>query len=80
MSNEEYIFKKLEKLSPVDKILSDKIVKSLGKEWATPKEVADYLGRHINTIYEKINNEEILSRKIGVRRVIYTPSIILIME
>ena len=31
MSNEEYIFKKLEKLSPVDKILSDKIVKSLGK-------------------------------------------------
>ena len=57
MSNEEYIFKKLEKLSPVDKILSDKIVKSLGKEWATPKEVADYLGRHINTIYEKINND-----------------------
>ena len=80
MSNEEYIFKKLEKLSLVDKILSDKIVKSLGKEWATPKEVADYLGRHINTIYEKINNGEILSRKIGVRRVIYTPSIILIIE
>lgn len=80
MSNEEYIFKKLEKLSPVDKILSDKIVKSLGKEWTTPKEVADYLGRHINTIYEKINSGEILSRKIGVRRVIYTPSIILIME
>lgn len=79
MSNEEYIFKKLENLSPVDKILSDKIVKSLG-EWATPKDVAKYLGRHINTIYEKINNEEILSRKIGVRRVIYVPSIILIME
>ena len=52
MSNEEYIFKKLENLSSVDKILSDKIVKSLGKEWATPKEVADYLGRHINTIYD----------------------------
>lgn len=80
MSNEEYIFKKLENLSPADKILSEKIEKSLGKEWVTPKEVAEYLGRHINTIYEKINNEEILSRKIGVRRVIYTPSIILIME
>lgn len=80
MSNEEYIFKKLENLSPEDKILSEKIEKSLGKEWVTPKEVADYLGRHINTIYEKINNEEILSRKIGVRRMIFTPSIILIME
>lgn len=80
MSNEEYILKKLENLSPVNRAISERIVKSLGKEWATPKEVADYLGRHINTIYKKINNEEILSRKIGVRRVIYTPSIILIME
>lgn len=80
MSNEEYILKKLENLSPVNRAISERIVKSLGKEWATPKEVADYLGRYINTIYEKINNGEILSRKIGVRRVIYTPSIILIME
>lgn len=80
MSNEEYILKKLENLSPVNRAISERIVKSLGKEWATPKEVVDYLGRHINTIYEKINNGEILSRKIGVRRVIYTPSIILIME
>lgn len=80
MSNEEYILKKLKNLSPADKILSEKIEKSLGKEWVTPKEVAEYLGRHINTIYEKINNEEILSRKIGVRRMIFTPSIILIME
>lgn len=80
MSNEEYILKKLENLSPVNRAISERIVKSLGKEWATPKEVTDYLGRHINTIYEKINNGEILSRKIGVRRVIYTPSIILIME
>ena len=80
MSNEEYILKKLENLSPVNRAISERIVKSLGKEWATPKEVAGYLGRHINTIYEKINNGEILSRKIGVRRVIYTPSIILIME
>ena len=80
MSNEEYILKKLENLSPVNRAISERIVKSLGKEWATPKEVADYLGRHINAIYEKINNGEILSRKIGVRRVIYTPSIILIME
>lgn len=80
MSNEEYILKKLENLSPADKILSEKIVKSLGKEWVTPKEVADYLGRHINTIYEKISNKEILSKKIGKRRVIFTPSIILIIE
>ena len=80
MSNEEYILKKLENLSPVNRAIGERIVKSLGKEWATPKEVADYLGRHINIIYEKINNGENLSRKIGVRRVIYTPSIILIME
>ena len=80
MSNEEYILKKLENLSPVNRAISERIVKSLGKEWATRKAVADYLGRHINTIYEKINNGEILSRKIGVRRVIYIPSIILIME
>ena len=82
-SDKEYVSIKqteLENLSPVNRAISERIVKSLGKEWATPKEVADYLGRHINTIYEKINNGEILSRKIGVRRVIYTPSIILIME
>ncbi|MCF2628684.1 DNA-binding protein, partial [Fusobacterium mortiferum] len=46
MSNEEYILKKLENLSPVNRAISERIVKSLGKEWATPKEVADYLGRH----------------------------------
>lgn len=80
MTNEEYILKKLDNLSSVDKSLSEKIVQSLGKEWVTPKEVANYLGRHINTIYEKINNEEILSRKVGVRRIIFAPSIILIME
>lgn len=79
MSNEEYIVKKLESLNQVDKMLSNKIVATLG-EWATPKNVASYLGRHINTLYERINNEEIISRKIGGRRLIYTPSIILIME
>lgn len=79
MNNEEYIFKKLENLSPVDKVLCEKIVKALG-EWAPPKDVAKYLGQHINTIYGKINNEEIISRKIGVRRVVFVPSVILIME
>ena len=80
MSNEEYILKKLENLSPADKVLSERMVKSLGKEWVTPKEVADYLGRHINTIYEKIRREEIIFKKIGVRKMIFAPSIILIME
>ena len=31
MSNEEYILKKLENLSPVNRDISERIVKSLGK-------------------------------------------------
>lgn len=80
MSNEEYILRKLENLSPEDKILSEKIVKDLKKEWITVKKLADYLDIHTNTIYKKIKTGEILSKKIGVKRVIFVPSIILIMK
>lgn len=80
MNNEEYILRKLENLSPEEKILSEKIVKDLKKEWVTVKKLADYLDIHINTIYNKIKTGEILSKKIGTKRVIFVPSIILIMK
>ena len=41
MEREEYIFKKLGNLSPMNKTLADEIVKELG-EWATINEVAKY--------------------------------------
>lgn len=80
MTKEEYILRKLESLSPADKFLSERMVKDFGKDWVTPKEVANYLGRHPNTIYEKISEDEVLYKRIGRRIVIYTPSIIFIME
>lgn len=79
MSNEEYIFKKLENLSPVDKILSDKIVKTLG-EWSSIKKVAKYLDSHPNTIYEKVSEGEIISRRVKGKILIYSQSLVLIME
>ena len=42
MNREEYIYKQLEKLSSLDKALSQEIAVSLG-EWATIEEVAKYL-------------------------------------
>lgn len=79
MSNEEYIFYKLERLSPADKILCNKIVKSLG-EWSSIKKVANYLNLHPNTIYEKVGAGEIISRKIKGKILIFSQSIVLIME
>lgn len=79
MSNEEYILKKLENLSPANKILSDKIVKSLG-EWSSIKKVANYLDCHPNTIYEKVSEGEVISRRIKGKILIFSQSLVLIME
>ncbi|WP_294666157.1 DNA-binding protein [uncultured Fusobacterium sp.] len=79
MNNEEYILKKLESLSPVDKALVEKIAAHLG-EWATVEEVAKYFKKHRNTICEKINNGDILYRRIGVNFLIYTRSLIFLLE
>ena len=45
MEREEYIFKKLGNLSPMNKTLADEIVKELG-EWTTINEVAKYFNLH----------------------------------
>ena len=79
MTTEEYILKKLDNLSEVDKVLARNIVKNLG-QWSSEKEVASYLKRHKNTIYEKINANEVISRTIGGRKLIYSPSIILLLR
>lgn len=79
MSNEEYIFKKLENLSPVDRILCEKIVKALG-EWCSIRKVAKYLDSHPNTIYEKVSEGEIFARRIKGKILIYSQSLVLIME
>lgn len=79
MSNEEYILRKLDNLSPVDKILCEKIVKALG-EWCSIKKVAKYLDSHPNTIYEKVSEGEIISRRVKGKILIYSQSLVLIME
>lgn len=79
MNNEEYILKKLESLSPVDKALVEKMVASLG-EWCTVGSVAKYFNKHRNTICERINNGDILYRRIGVNFLIYTRSLIFLLE
>lgn len=53
MNREEYIYMKLESLSPLDKALSKEMVKYLG-EWATIEEVAKYLKKHKNTISDTV--------------------------
>lgn len=79
MTTEEYIMKSLKNLSGVDRILANKIVQRLG-EWSTVSEVAKYLKKHKNTIYEKVNENEVLSRTIGGRKLIYSASIIFLLR
>lgn len=79
MNHEEYILYKLSKLSNVNKALAKDMVKSLG-EWTNPKEAAEYLTKYISTIYDKINSKEILARKLGNKYVIYTKSLVLLLE
>ena len=79
MDREEYIYRKLEGLSSLNKALSQEMVASLG-EWATIEEVAKYLKRHENTIYDKVDGGDLLYRRIGPSILIYTRSIIFLLE
>jgi len=79
MNREEYIYRKLESLSSLNKALSQEMVISLG-EWATIEEVAKYLKRHKNTIYDKVDGGDLLYRRIGPSILIYTRSLIFLLE
>ena len=79
MTYEEYIMYKLSKLSKVDKKLAKSMVNKLG-EWTNPKDAAEYLTKYVSTIYEKINSKEILAKKLGNKYLIYTESLILLLE
>ena len=79
MTREEYIYKQLVNLSPLDKALSQEIAATLG-EWATIEEVAKYLKKHKNTIYDKVDGGDFLYRRIGPSILIYTRSIIFLLE
>ena len=79
MEREEYIFKKLGNLSPMNKTLADEIAKELG-EWATINEVAKYFNKHRNTICYKLEEGDIIYRKIGTSILIYTRSLIFLLE
>lgn len=79
MEREEYIFKKLGNLSTVDKTLAEEMVKNLG-EWTTVKKTAKYFNKHRNTIYDKVEGGDILHKKIGTSIVIYTKSLIFLLE
>ena len=79
MEREEYIFKKLGNISALDKALAKKIVEDIG-EWATINEVAKYFKKHRNTIYNKVEEGDILHRKMGTSILIYTRSLIFLLE
>ena len=79
MEREEYIFKKLGNISALDKALAEKIVEDIG-EWATVNEVAKYFKKHTNTIYNKVEEGDILHRKMGTSILIYTRSLIFLLE
>ncbi|WP_278571996.1 helix-turn-helix domain-containing protein [Fusobacterium ulcerans] len=79
MEREEYIFKKLGNISALDKALAEKIVEDIG-EWATVNEVAKYFKKHRNTIYNKVEEGDILHRKMGTSILIYTRSLIFLLE
>ena len=79
MNTETYILTKLSNLSEEDELLAQEIEKRLGP-WSTPLDVSKYLKRHITTIYDMIDNKEILGRKMKGRLRIFSKSLVLILE
>lgn len=79
MTREEYMCQKLGSLSAFDKLLAEEMVAHLG-EWTTVTEVAKYFKKHRNTICCKLEEEVIIYRKIGTSIVIYTRSLIFLLE
>ncbi|MFV0579777.1 MAG: DNA-binding protein [Fusobacterium ulcerans] len=79
MEREEYIYKKLGNLSALDKAQAEEMVKNLG-EWTTVRKAAKYFNKHRNTICYKLEEGDILYRKIGTSILIYTRSLIFLLE
>ena len=79
MNSEEYIYRKLDTLSSLDKVLSEEMVKHLG-EWTTIDDVAKYFKKHRNTICYKLEAGDILHRRIGTSILIYTRRLIFLLE
>lgn len=79
MEVDDYFFLKLEKLPSSKKKLADEMVKVL-HEWAPVNKVAEYLQRDPTTIYRKIRGRELYAKKISNRILVYTRSIVLLLE
>ena len=79
MTTEEYILKKLENLSEEEQKNSDAIVEALGV-WATPQEVADYMGKHINTVYTWQKEGILISKRAGRAIRIYSASLVFLLD
>ncbi|EGR54173.1 hypothetical protein FVAG_03131, partial [Fusobacterium varium ATCC 27725] len=58
MNSEEYIYRKLDTLSSLDKVLSEEMVKHLG-EWATIDDVAKLILKNIGILYATSWKQEI---------------------
>lgn len=79
MSQDEYIIHKLHNLSNIDQMLSEDIEEDLGR-WCTIDEAAKYLKKHKNSIYNRVNNKEVLSKKFSNNKLIYSKSLILLLD
>ena len=79
MNTETYILTKLSNLSEEDELLAQEIEKRLGP-WSTPLDVSKYFKRHITTIYDMIDNNEIYGKKMKGRIRILSRSLVLAFE
>ena len=79
MNTETYILTKLKNLSEEDELLAQEIEKRLGP-WTTPLDVSKYFKRHITTIYDMIDNNEIYGKKMKGRIRILSRSLVLVLE
>ena len=77
---ESYILKVIKGLSESDNEILDGIVEELG-EWTTVKEVAKYFNVHTNTIYNLINDDVIMVRRVNGRAIrIYSKNLVCMLE
>ena len=79
MYTDNYIHKKLEVMPPFEKQLSEELTQKLG-DWTTVDEVAGYLKKHRNTIYNRVAAGDVISRKVGNKIIIYTKSLVFLLE
>ena len=79
MNTEAYILTKLSNLSEEDELLAQEIEKRLGP-WSNPLDVSKYFKRHITTIYDMIDNNEIYGKKMKGRIRILSRSLVLAFE